>query len=157
MKFPAVIKTKNVLLDSIADEYLEESLREIDEGKIKESLRGRFPNIRYTTGGYDISALSRDEKIELIQLIYSIYLLEFDFKTASSRLERLKKMNKEELEEKVTYYIKQLDDMRSNFEKNLALRTVKLGAEKDILATTLGSISDGVITLNKIGRASWRE
>ena len=41
MKFPAVIKTKNILLDSIADEYLEESLREIDEGKIKESLRGR--------------------------------------------------------------------------------------------------------------------
>jgi len=182
MKFPAVIKTKNVLLDSIADGYLEESLREIDEGKIKESLRGRFSNIRYTAGGYDISALSRDEKIELIQLIYSIYLLEFNFKTASTRLEslitrlkdrfgsekeleglllklpdgifdeeRLKKMNKEELEEKVTYYIKQLDDMRSNFEKNLALRTVKLGAEKDILATTLGSISDGVITLNKHG------
>src|SRR3990167_7033682 len=89
MKFPAVIKTKNVLLDSIADGILEESLREIDEGKIKESLRGRFPNIRYTAGGYDISALSRDEKIELIQLIYSIYLLEFDFKTASTRLEIL--------------------------------------------------------------------
>src|SRR3990167_11164499 len=117
-----------------------------------------------------------------------MYLLEFDFKTASTRLEnlitklkdrfgaekefgelilkfpdgvfdekRLKKMNKEELEQKVTYYIKQLDDVRSNFEKNLALRTVKLGAEKDVLATTLGSISDGVITLNKIGRASWRE
>ena len=182
MKFPAVIQTKSILLDSIANEYMEEGLREIDEGRIKGSLRGRFSGIRYTAGGYDISALSHDEKIELIHLIYGMYLLEFDFKTASLRLEnlitklkdrlgaekefgelmlkfpdgvfdekRLKKMNKEELEQKVTYYIKQLDDVRSNFEKNLALRTVKLGAEKDVLSTTLGNISDGVVTLNKHG------
>ena len=182
MKFPIIVKTKNVLLDYIADEYLEESLREIGESKIKESLRGRFPNIRYTAGGYNISGLSRNEKIELIQLVYSIYLLEFDIKTASTRLEnlitklkdrfgaekefdelitklpedifdeeRLKKMNKVELEERVHYYIRQLDEVRANFEKNLALRTVKLGTEKDILSTTLGSISDGVVTLNKHG------
>ena len=74
MKFPAVIQTKSILLDNIANEYMEEGLREIDEGRIKGSLRGRFSGIRYTAGGYDISALSHDEKIELIHFIYCIYL-----------------------------------------------------------------------------------
>lgn len=64
---------KNAFISVIADEYLQLCMSELKEKVVRDSLKGEFPNLKYTLSGFDSSSLKCNQKIHLIEILFNVY------------------------------------------------------------------------------------
>ena len=57
---------KNAYIETLSDSYLDHSFKHLDEVKVKDTIKGKFPKLKYTLSGYDPSDLDYKDKISLI-------------------------------------------------------------------------------------------
>lgn len=80
---------KNILIETLVPVYLEATLESIDSEKVRSALKGRFKKLRYTLGGFDVSDLSYNEKIELIIILFSLNSEASGVVPATAKLEQV--------------------------------------------------------------------
>lgn len=64
---------KNTFISVLSDEYLEFCMRNLEESKIREAIKGQFPNLKYTLSGFDPSDLNYQQKVNMINILFKIH------------------------------------------------------------------------------------
>ena len=171
--------TKEIFLEAVAFSYLQSSLEMLGNDGVHEAIKGKFPKIKYTTYGYDISQLSYDQKVDLINILFGlredwgavdqlekITLLVKDrlgvvaaFEEALKDLppgvfekQKVALLGKEELQAELLRVLNDLKKTKGDIERIVSERTLHLSVEKEVLATTLFNASYGVFALNLEGK-----
>lgn len=173
---------KNTFISIVSDEYLQFCMSNLEEKLVRESLKGEFPNLKYTLSGFDPSDLEYDQKVHLIEVLFKVYKEQKGELEAVDDLENLGLRVKERLGivkafnegvkdlPKGVFENHKIDNLsEEELRKRLKEKVVEIknlqtklkdvpdessnqSLERDILEMILYNTSDGVYALNQEGR-----
>jgi len=85
---PTTKKERGPFFVAVSDEYLRLCIQDLGAETVGSRIKGKFPALKYTLNGYDVTELSFEERKELIGLLYELEKEFFGEKPAKSRLEK---------------------------------------------------------------------
>ena len=177
----SVLFTKtNTLVDIFTPQYLEYCQNSISRDEIANIIKGKYPNIKYTTSGYDLTDLSADEKLELVQNLFNMHSNKSGYEVASNKLESIVLTARDRLgaDKSFTEILSKLpkgvfdDEKFQNMSKEELISQLKLqmaevsrlstkqanpntdnvSAKNDVLETILYNTGDGVFSVDSSGK-----
>lgn len=82
-------QNKSAYISTLADSYLQFTLKLLEDQKVKDAIKGKFPNLKYTLTGYDPSDLNYEDKVNLIAELFNLSVKERGMSPAKEDLEKL--------------------------------------------------------------------